>query len=415
LDATQTVAANRPIISVNTIGGARVVVFDSVPVSSGTPPAVSKFMNIPVGLSIVPRTACIIAAGQNYYGGMTSVWAQLGVPTDFQANCSSSVLNGAPNYPACLSINGGLGAGALATGSAFNVPSRADPAVYVWNCNTNNASYYANNHIQSGVTNTGRGAVAVTTGQIGTSTGGTTTGNLMFGAMLFYPTAPTTVQIDNIRGSLCRLFNIAPQTMDAVVTFGDSVAAGQAGALGRNTVNQSIPSISIPMREYNLATSGSSVGPASTNAAALAKVTPNLQRIYNSSLRNFVVVLSSGANDIVSGRTPGQILGDIASFFQQAAAFGPNVKRVVCTIIPNGAFLPVPSVSDTERQTVNTMIRAQWPSFADALCDHAANPIMGDGVDLTDTTLFSDTIHCTALGYSYLAIQRAGVINTLLT
>jgi hypothetical protein len=408
LDATQTVAANRPIIAVDTIGGVRVVVLDSITKGS-TPALVSKWFDLPVGLSIVPRTATIVAAGQNYFGGQGSMWATLGATTDFNAWCIADAVNGAPQYPMALSINGSLGL--PAGGGPANVPSRADPAVNVWNCDTNVASYYANNHAQTGVT-TNRGAVAVTGGSIGGTTVANA-GNFMLGAMLFYASAPTTAQLDAIRGSLSVLFNIAPQTMDTVVNFGESITAGQAGVLGRNSINQSIPMLSIPAREYNMAGSGNVLGPASANQAALAKIIPVMNRLYKPAIRNFIVFLYALTNDINTGRTIGQMMDDLATFFVIAKRFGSNVKTVTCTLIPNGAIGLTGTTGDKTRLALNAAIRTNWPSFADALCDYAMNPIMGDGVTLTDTALFSDQTHPTALGYSYLAIQRAAVINSL--
>lgn len=401
LDATQTVAANRPIIALDTINGIRVVTFDSI--SRGANPAlVSKFMNLPVGLSVVPRLACVFAVGNTFYGAQTSTWLTLGPSNDLLC---------------CGNIDSFPGIPCLYCGNISNVIDRADPAVMCWNVNNNVSAVWCNNQTQAGITN-GRGGVAVTTGAIGNSaTTGFGPGDFMFGAMIIYPTAPTALQITNIRASLMQLFNIPPQIMDTMVAMGDSIDAGQGNTFGRNRHNQSFSLYSIPLRSYNMGISGSVVGPVSVVTSSLARITFVMNTLYNSAIRNFIVSTQAGINDVGgANRTAVATYADMVSLGTTAKSYGTNVKVIACTILPSGITNSNSGggPNEIQRLALNGMIRGGWKTWADALCDFDANPIMGVATNLAQASLYADGTHPTALGYSYLANQHAAVVNSLL-
>jgi lysophospholipase L1-like esterase len=214
------------------------------------------------------------------------------------------------------------------------------------------------------------------------------------------------------------MFNIAPQTMDALIAMGDSIDAGQGNTFGRNRHNQSFSLYSIPIRTYNMGISGSTIGPVSTAASSLARISTIMPLLYNASIRNFIVSTQAGINDLGGGgRTAPPIYSDMVTFGQTAKAFGSNVKVIACTILPSGitGSNSGGGAAETQRLALNTMIRAGWQTWADALCDFDANPIMGVITNLGVASLYADGTHPTALGYSYLANQHAAVVNSLLT
>ena len=55
------------------------------------------------------------------------------------------------------------------------------------------------------------------------------------------------------------------------------------------------------------------------------------------------------------------------------------------------------------RDDVTAYIRANWPSFADALADVAADPHIGAAGTYTDPTYFVDGVHMTTAGYDIVA------------
>jgi hypothetical protein len=408
LDAAQTTAANRPAISVDTINGIRCVVFNSI--FAGTNPAqVSKFMSIPVGLSQVPRAASVIAVGQTNTNAMTSTYFTLGPSNNLVCTDGSNTQAGSPTYAPVISCNG--------TG-AIGVVGTVSPAVYIWNpANNVNSSVSRDNTRVAGIT-MGQGAGAVTTGAIGNASapGNVSPATLFFGGLIIYPTPLTQLQFDTVRGSLSLLFNIAPQITDTLMSFGDSICAGQGAINGRNRHNQSLPLESIPLKMHNMGVSGIVLGPVSNVASVLARQTNYQALAYVAGARNFIVSQEAGINDLGAGaRTAAQIELDVMTFFQKARALGSNVRCIDCTILPSLIINSATgSAAETQRLALNDWKRANWPTYCDALCDFASNPIMGPPAAILDATLYVDSTHPTGLGYSYLANQHQAVVNSML-
>lgn len=102
-----------------------------------------------------------------------------------------------------------------------------------------------------------------------------------------------------------------------------------------------------------------------------------------------------GTNDIAASRTPAQVQEDLTTYCGLAKATGYRVAL--------GTMLPAPAVgwgSQTDRDTVNVWIRANYASIADVLVDFAAIPEMAD---TDDTSVYADGVHPTGLGYTYMA------------
>jgi hypothetical protein len=89
-------------------------------------------------------------------------------------------------------------------------------------------------------------------------------------------------------------------------------------------------------------------------------------------------------------------------------------KIVAFTVLPASNAGIIVSF-ETSRQTVNTSIRANWPTFADALADVAANPNIGPAGSETNVTYYAgDNIHLNATGYGIVAgIAKAAVLSIL--
>lgn len=77
-------------------------------------------------------------------------------------------------------------------------------------------------------------------------------------------------------------------------------------------------------------------------------------------------------------------------------------KVVAVTVLPRSNS-GTPGTFEADRQTVNTNIRNNWASFADALADVAANTTIGDAGDETNATYYSDLVHMTDAGYLIVA------------
>lgn len=122
---------------------------------------------------------------------------------------------------------------------------------------------------------------------------------------------------------------------------------------------------------------------------------------------NAVAVLLAGGNDLAQDTTAAAIHANIQTWCagRQAAGF----RVVVCTLTPLTADACPDGAGgftdrETKRQAVNTLIQANWASYADALADVASNANIGDPGDNTDLTYYQvDQIHLNWLGKEVLA------------
>jgi len=106
------------------------------------------------------------------------------------------------------------------------------------------------------------------------------------------------------------------------------------------------------------------------------------------------LVVWAGANDLATGRTATQCYNDLVAYCQARQAAGWNVA--VLTILPRADGIEV------LRAPVNTNIRANWATFADAVVDVAADSRIGDTGDNV-LPYYYDGTHLTASGEQIIA------------
>lgn len=123
-----------------------------------------------------------------------------------------------------------------------------------------------------------------------------------------------------------------------------------------------------------------------------------------------VVVCWEGTNDLCLNEDPHAAYGRLVTYCQGRRAAG--FKAVILTITPR-SNAGVPGSFEANRQILNALIRAGWPTFADALADVAADPRLGDAGDETDATYYLDLVHMTTAGYAIVASIVKAAINTL--
>jgi len=131
---------------------------------------------------------------------------------------------------------------------------------------------------------------------------------------------------------------------------------------------------------------------------------------YYSSYKNAVVVCWEGTNDIKLGASATDAYNNLVTYCQarQAAGF----KVVILTILPRSdAGTPVDF--NTSRATVNTNIRNNYATFADAVADVAANTDIGEDGDSENATYYTDKVHLKTAGYNIVAGIVAATINAL--
>lgn len=155
---------------------------------------------------------------------------------------------------------------------------------------------------------------------------------------------------------------------------------------------------------YNFGVSGQQT-PAMT-ADAATQIDP----LINTYAARNIVVPWEITNNLKLGTNAATAYANYVTYCQARQAAGWKVVAV--TVLPR-SDAGTPGDFEASRQTVNTNIRNNWGTFADALADVAANPDMGDAGDETDATYYADLAHPTEAGYAIVAGIVAAAVNTL--
>lgn len=123
--------------------------------------------------------------------------------------------------------------------------------------------------------------------------------------------------------------------------------------------------------------------------------------------RQNIIVAWGGGNDLYFGDSAATTISDFETYCGARNSAGLLV--VACTIIDRteggGSW------TAAEADTVNTSIRANWATYADALCDLAADARLSDHTDLTYYS--ADGTHLTDAGYAAVAELVAASVQAL--
>ncbi|NIA02242.1 MAG: hypothetical protein GWP15_02565 [Nitrospirae bacterium] len=119
-----------------------------------------------------------------------------------------------------------------------------------------------------------------------------------------------------------------------------------------------------------------------------------------------------GTNDLYFGADATTTYNSIVSYLQGRKTAGFEV--IVTTILPrSGGATPLSFEAD--RQTVNSLIRANWSTFADGISDVALDSRIGDEGDELDTTYYaSDKVHMANTGYGIVASYATAAIKQII-
>lgn len=119
------------------------------------------------------------------------------------------------------------------------------------------------------------------------------------------------------------------------------------------------------------------------------------------------VVCFAGTNDLYFGASAATTITRFQTYC--AARRSAGLKVIACTIIDHAE--PSGSWTAADALTVNNSIRANYATYADVLCDLAADSRLANHAD---TTYFNaDGVHLTAAGYAVVASLVQSAVNTL--
>jgi lysophospholipase L1-like esterase len=143
-------------------------------------------------------------------------------------------------------------------------------------------------------------------------------------------------------------------------------------------------------------------------STAPTRITP----LYSPRRTKNIAVIWEGTNDIYLDDTDGTTAYNrLVTYCQARRASG--FKVIICTLLPR-SNIGTPEDFETQRQTCNGLITANWATFADALADFAADGRIGDAGDELDTTYYPDKVHMTNAGYAIIAGMVKTAVESLL-
>lgn len=192
---------------------------------------------------------------------------------------------------------------------------------------------------------------------------------------------------------------------------GDSLTFGVGSTTGFNYPSQLLTALAYPasaLSSVNVSIGGATLATMTAEAAAQVD---SLYAPNTAQLR--CLILWGGTNDMgvgtaLSGATT---YASLVSYCQARRLVGWKV--VVLTCLPR-TWPGDPVDFETQRTAFNTLIRANYATFADGLADVAADSRIGDSGDQNDSTYFSgDTTHLTNTGYAIISSIVLPVVGSL--
>lgn len=215
-------------------------------------------------------------------------------------------------------------------------------------------------------------------------------------ALAMYSASLTDAQVTQIVTALRQ--SIVTLRTPLIVFEGDSITAGSVGI----TVQQAYPYVCMNGKLnpfLNNAVGGSIYADLTSRAAALdARYDPNRAGNYLCVMCGFNDM--SGSHNI-SGTTTEANLRTYC-LARKAAGW----KVVVATLTAS-------SESPGERDTFNSLVRANWTGYADALADVAADSVMGCTGCQNNGTYYQDGVHPTAAGEALVAPYFTAALRSL--
>ncbi|WP_079570781.1 SGNH/GDSL hydrolase family protein [Bradyrhizobium erythrophlei] len=250
--------------------------------------------------------------------------------------------------------------------------------------------------VQAG-TSTASTYTAITIGAPGNQLAGYFT-NIQVLELIVCDSTLTAPQATQIRTYLNSKYSLV--TPKAIWCLGDSLT------YGTNAVNPIGGYPSQLQAAYGMAASVLNYGVAGTTVAQIDANSATYNDLDPKYFTRSVYVGWGGTNDIQAGTSGATTHASLVTMFNNRRAAMPTEKLVVVTCMARGPFT---GAQETERLALNTLIRANWATYANALVDVTTDARLQTP---TNTTYFAgDTIHLTDAGYGVVMGMVKPVID----
>lgn len=147
----------------------------------------------------------------------------------------------------------------------------------------------------------------------------------------------------------------------------------------------------------------------------IAQAPTDVDPLFDATRQN-VLNMWGGTNDLADGDTAATAYNRLVTYCQARKTSNPWWDIAVGTLIAR--HVPTWTVTQTStfeaaRLSFNASVRANYRSFAEALSDQGADPIMGQAAQADNTTYFFDGTHPTDAGREIESVYVAGAVNYL--
>jgi lysophospholipase L1-like esterase len=190
-----------------------------------------------------------------------------------------------------------------------------------------------------------------------------------------------------------------------LVFDGDSLTLGTGSTAGNSYPDQTLALLGGESlyKFHNFGFSGAKTYQIAADVATQTDV------LYGARYPLNVYALWVATNNLKLAEAVATVYAEYVALCEDRRAVG--FKVIAFTVLPRHDS--VPGGFEADRQSFNTLIRANWSTFADALADVAADSRIGDAGDDNDATYYSDEVHLTDAGYAVVASITASAIRTL--
>jgi lysophospholipase L1-like esterase len=182
----------------------------------------------------------------------------------------------------------------------------------------------------------------------------------------------------------------------SVITDGDSLTVGQGSSVGKDYPTR----LGVGLGASYTVTKGLAVG-GQTAGDMNNDAETQIDALYSASYNDNILAAWGGTNDIQFGLSAAVAYARYRDYCLRRKAKG--FKVIAFTVLPRSDGGGIAGV-ETRRTALNTLIRAHYLEFADALADVAADSRIGDSGDELNLTYYqTDKVHLSDAGYQIIA------------
>lgn len=353
--------------------------------SHGTPTFVQSGIGTGRAAVNLPANARMVTPAFQQFPALAGTVIMLSAPTVLAANRQllGTFDQASPNwlwYQTNSTVNKGF-----MGGNFWNARMHADyinaPRVQVWRRNGATLTFFDRNERRNiTITNSQQSSAAL---WLGAASNGAAA---QVSCVIAYREALSDDVVIQIRNQLIRRY-FGRDSIN-LSCCGDSITAGFiAGSIPYPVLMEPVAGFHHIVENFGV--SGDSIAQQASRAPTGADV----QHAQSGGRSVFVGFV--GSNDINVGTSGTSAYNQYRDFFLAR----PHRRKVAVTMLKRVEFNQFPA-REAERQIYNSLLRANWQTFADALADVDANPLLQDP---TNTTYFPDGVHPGTVGNQEMA------------